>query len=178
MRFTYLRQPPKRYTFEQPKLKAWVEKQCRGKVLNLFAGRTLLKVNETRVDLDKAMPAQYHMDAGDFLKMAIEKDMKFDTVILDPPYNLRQSNEKYNGRYIGSFTKIKMQIPKILNPAGRVITLGYSTVGYPKKMGFSKIAVCVVCHNGDHNDTICIVEKQIPQKDLVAFTKLEVQNRD
>ena len=36
IKFTYLTQPPKRYTFEQPKLKAWTESMCKGEVLNLF----------------------------------------------------------------------------------------------------------------------------------------------
>jgi len=40
--FTYLSQPPKRYTFQQPKLKEWTEKWCKGKVLNLFAGIKML----------------------------------------------------------------------------------------------------------------------------------------
>ena len=55
--FTYLKQPPKRYTFEQPKLKKWVESWCNGKVLNLFAGRTLLDIDEYRIDVNKAMIA-------------------------------------------------------------------------------------------------------------------------
>lgn len=59
MEFTYLVQPPKRYTFEQPKLKEWVEQNCSGKVLNLFAGIVKLNVNEVRVDIDKNVPAEY-----------------------------------------------------------------------------------------------------------------------
>jgi len=166
MEFTYLTQPPKRYTFEMPQLRKWVEKQCKGKVLNLFAGRTLLKVDEVRVDMDKEMPADYHTDAESFLNWAIEKEMKFDTIILDPPYNMRKSREKYGGRYIGSFTKLKKLIPHILNPAGLVITLGYDSVGMSKSRGFDKVAVCLVCHNGDHQDTICLVEKKSPQTNL------------
>ena len=169
MRFTYLCQPPKRYTFEQPQLKQWVEKQCRGKVLNLFAGTTLLSVNETRNDMDPKTPAKYHLPADEFCKMAIDRKMKFDTVILDPPYNLRKSREKYHGRYFGSFTVIKRMIPDLLNNGGRIITLGYDTVGIGKKRGFEKIAVCVVCHNGDHNDTLCLVERKIPQLNLASY---------
>jgi hypothetical protein len=158
--FTYLEQPPKRYTFEMPQLRKWVEQQCNGKVLNLFAGKTLLTVDEIRVDIDKSVPADYHADAESFLKWAIEKGMKFDTVILDPPYNLRKSREKYNGRYIGKFTKIKRLIPSILSQNSTVITLGYSTNGFPRKQGFQKTAICIVNHKGDHNDTIVLVEKR------------------
>ena len=67
MDIVYLTQPPKRYTFEQPKLREWVEKQCKGKVLNLFAGRTKLNVDEYRVDFDKEVPADFYGDAFDFV---------------------------------------------------------------------------------------------------------------
>lgn len=161
MEFTYLTQPPKRYTFQQPKLKEWVESQCKGKVLNLFAGITKLNVNEVRVDIDKNVPADYYMKAEDFVDMAIKEGMKFDTIVLDPPYNLRKSREKYDGRYIGSFTKIKNKLPLILAKDGIIIHLGYDTVGMSKSRGFEKIGVCVVCHNGDHNDTLCLVERAL-----------------
>lgn len=161
MEFTYLAQPPKRYTFEQPKLKQWIEENCRGKVLNLFAGRVKLKVDEVRVDIDKNVPVDYCMDAFDFVNMAIERGLMFDTVVLDPPYNLRKSREKYGGRYIGSFTKIKNLLPKIINENGIVIILGYDTVGMSRSRGFEKVGICVVCHNGDHNDTLCVKEVKV-----------------
>ena len=159
--FTYLSQPPKRYTFQQPKLKEWTEKWCKGKVLNLFAGIVKLNVDEVRVDIDKNVLADYFMDAYDFVKMCISKGTKFDTIVLDPPYNLRKSREKYGGRYIGSFTKIKNELSKILNDGGLIIHYGYDSVGMSKSRGFKKIAVCLVCHNGDHNDTICLVERKV-----------------
>ena len=158
--FTYLMQPPKRYTFEQPKLKLWVETWCRGSVLNLFAGRVLLNCNETRVDIDENMPSHFTMDAMDFVEMAIAANMKFDSIILDPPYNLRKSREKYDGRFIGSLTKIKNKLPQIISLLGRVISLGYDTVGMSKSRGFRKLAICLVCHSGDHNDTIGLVEEK------------------
>jgi len=162
MEFTYLAQPPKRYTFQQPKLKKWVEEKCKGRTLNLFAGITKLNINETRVDIDKNALADYYMDAFKFVIHAKLTKMEFDTVILDPPYNLRKSREKYGGRYIGSFTKIKNALLSILSEEAIIITLGYDTVGMSKKRGFKKMAICVICHNGDHNDTLCLVEKKIP----------------
>lgn len=160
--FTYLAQPPRKYTFEQPKLKLWVESWCKGKVLNLFAGKTLLDIDEVRVDIDKDMPADYHMVAFEFI--STWQGDKFDTVILDPPYNIRKAREKYgtywNGGYIGKLTKIKNAIPSILEDnKSRIISLGYDTVGMSKSRGFEKIAICLVCHSGDHNDTLCLVEE-------------------
>lgn len=158
MDFTYLKQPPRKYTFEQPKLKKWVESYCKDKVLNLFAGRVILDVDETRVDIDDDMQADYYMDAYDFVKNC---DEKFDTIVLDPPYNIRKAREKYDGNWIGSFTKIKNALPNILNSNGRVITLGYSSVGMSESRGFKKIAICLVCHSGDFNDTIGVVEEYV-----------------
>jgi len=154
--FTYLAQPPKRYTFEQPKLKLWTEKWCKGKVLNLFAGKTMLIADEFRVDMDKEMPADYYGDAFEFINTT---DMRFDTIIFDPPYNIRKAREKYEGRYIGKGTKIKNYIKRILNPNARFISFGYDSVGMGKGRGFKKVGICLVCHNGDHNDTICLTEE-------------------
>lgn len=161
MQFEYLEQPPKRFTFEQPKLKKWVEKQCHGKVLNLFAGKTRLDVKETRVDLSNEFNPDYHMEAFDFVLMAKQKGWKYDTIILDPPYSLRKSMEKYKGKTCSTFVKIKEELPHILNPKGRVITFGYTSVCMGKVRGFQKIEVCLVCHGGSHHDTVCIVEEKI-----------------
>lgn len=168
LRFDYLYQPPKKYTFEQPELKLYVETWCIGKVLNLFAGKTKLNVDEIRVDVNPEMPADYHMDAFDFVTSWQREP--FDTIILDPPYNLRKAREKYSGKFIGSFTKIKDEIPRILKPGGLVITLGYDSVGMSRKRGFQKIAICLTCHLGDHNDTITVVEKYM-QQPLFEFSR-------
>lgn len=158
--FTYLMQPPRKYTFEMPKLKQYIENICHGKVLNLFAGKTRLNVNEMRIDLSNEYKPNYVIDAYSFVKLT---NMKFDTIILDPPYNIRKAREKYNGKYIGSFTKIKNEINRILNENGKIITLGYDSVGMSRCRGFEKINICLICHSGDHNDTICITEKRIDE---------------
>ena len=160
MEFTYLAQPPKKWTFEQPKLKEWTESKCKGKVLNLFAGKTKMNCDEVRVDVSNEFKPDFVQDAYEFVKTT---NIKFDTIIFDPPYNLRKSREKYNGKYIGSLTKIKNILSRILNNNGRIIHFGYDTVGMSKSRGFKKIAICLVCHNGDHNDTICLVEEKTSQ---------------
>lgn len=159
MEFTYLAQPPKRYTFAAPKLRKWIEGWCQGKVLNLFAGKTILNVDETRVDIDEEMPADYHLDARLFVGLLQYEKEHFDTVILDPPWNYRKAREKYEGRMIGRLTDLKNMLPLILHPKGRVISMGYSSVGMSKSRGFTKIALCLVCHGGDHNDAIGLVEE-------------------
>lgn len=159
--FTYLTQSPRKYTFEMPKLKKWTETNCKGKVLNLFAGKTKLNVNETRVDLNKDMLADYYMDAYAFVKMAKEKGWKYDTIIFDPPYNLRKSREKYFGVYTSELRKIKTLLPEIMNDGAIIISYGYDTTGMGKKRGFAKTGICMVNHSGDHNDTLCLIEQKI-----------------
>lgn len=161
MDFAYLLQPPKRYTFEQPKLKKWIESYCSGKVLNLFAGKVRLCVDEVRVDVSSEFNPDYCMDAEAFVDMAIRDGKFFNTIVLDAPFSLRKAREKYGGAYIGSFTKVKNKLPLILEEGGIVISLGYDTVGMSRSRGFEKIAICVVCHGGDHNDTLCVVERKI-----------------
>jgi len=161
IKFTYLKQPPSKFTFDMPKLKRWVEDRCEGKVLNLFAGKTMLGIDELRNDICIDMPAHYHLEVEEFIKMAVEKGLKFDTVILDPPYNSRKSREKYEGRYIGSFTKIKDILPQIITENGLVITFGYDTVGMSKSRGIEKIEICIICHNGDYQDTLGVMERRI-----------------
>lgn len=169
MEFTYLTQPPKKWTFEQPKLKKWVEDNCKGKVLNLFAGKVRLNIDELRVDISEENNPDIVQEAFEFVS---NTNMKFDTIILDPPYNLRKSREKYgDGRYIGSFTKIKNELVNILNPGGIIIHLGYDSVGMAKCRGFEKIAICLVCHNGDHNDTICLIDKQSSPNNSKKYTE-------
>jgi len=158
MTITYLTQPPKRWTFQQPKLKKWVESWCYGEVLNLFAGQTALNVNETRVDVSPQWKPDYCVDAYEFVTTT---GRTFDTIILDPPYNIRKAREKYEGRWIGKLTKIKNVLYGILRPHGRVISLGYDSVGMSRSRGFEKVALCVVCHGGDHNDTLCLVEEKV-----------------
>lgn len=168
--FTYLMQPPARYTFMQPQLKKWVESWCNGKTLNLFAGKVMMNCDEYRVDLDPEMPAHHHGDAYEFINTT---DLKFDTVIWDPPYSLRKGREKYEGRYIGKDTKIKNILNRVLNSKARIISLGYSSTGMSKSRGFEKIALCVVCHNGNHDDTIGVVEEFV-DKDLLALVEEKI----
>ena len=162
LEFHYLTQPPKRYTFEMPKLKLWVESQCKGRVLNLFGGSTRLRCNEISNDIDINMKTDYHMDVMEFVEKW--EGEPFNTVILDPPYNWRKAKEKYDGRMIGKYPQLKNKLLNIITKESIVITFGYDTVGMSKSRGFNKIAICLVCHGGDHRDTLCLVEEKIKPK--------------
>ncbi|MEK6890861.1 MAG: hypothetical protein AABX03_01865 [Nanoarchaeota archaeon] len=158
----YLEQPIKRYTFEMPKLKLWVESICEGKVLNLFAGKTKLNVDEIRNDLDGEVFANYHMDAFEFINYWIlEQKGKFDTVIVDPPYSDRKSMEKYGGRIVSKFRKLKDILPQIVNDNGIVISCGYHSTCLGRSRGFEKEQICLIGHSGSYHDTLVLVERKV-----------------
>ena len=145
----------KRYTFESPKIKKWVEENSSGRCLNLFAGKTKLNLDEVRNDIDKDALADYHLDAYDFVKQC--KD-KFDTIILDPPYAYRKAMEMYKGNYSSKFKLIADEIPRLLNKNGKVITFGYHTTFLGKKRDAELCKLCVFAHGGAQHATIGIIE--------------------
>lgn len=146
----------RRYTFESPKIKKWVEDNSKGKVLNLFAGKTKLNLDEVRNDIDKEALADYHLDALEFVKKCKQK---FDTIILDPPYAYRKAMEMYNGNYSSKFKQIADLVPNILKKDGKVISFGYHSTFLGKKRGFNLTKLCVFAHGGSQHCTIGIIEQ-------------------
>jgi len=136
----------RRYTFQSPKIKKWVEENSKGKCLNLFAGKTKLNIDEVRNDLDYTALKDYQMDALDFVKYAIKNKMMFDTVILDPPYAYRKAMEMYNGNYSSKFKQIADLIPNLLNKEGIVISFGYHSTFLGKKRNAILNKLCVFAH--------------------------------
>jgi tRNA G10 N-methylase Trm11 len=142
------------------KIRNWVLQHCIGRVLNLYAGPTVLSEyglkNEIRNDLNEDMPAHTHFDA---LDCVIQYDNpEFDTIILDPPYAARKSMEMYNGKLASSFMMVKSYIPRILFPGGRVITLGYHSVSMGSVRNFEVESIAIFSHGGAIHDTIGTVE--------------------
>jgi hypothetical protein len=150
----------RRYTFECPKIKEWVESKSSGLVLNLFAGKTKLNLNEIRNDIDETMLADYHKDALDFvIEWAYLKEYKkFDTIILDPPYAYRKGMEMYNGNMCSRFKLIADNLPYIIRPNAKIISLGYHSTFMGKVRGYRLENLCVFAHGGAQHCTIGIVE--------------------
>jgi hypothetical protein len=146
----------RRYTFESPRIRTWVENNSIGKCLNLFAGRTKLNLDEVRNDLDELALAEYHMDAVDFVKQW--QGDKFNTIILDPPYAYRKAMEMYNGNYTSRFKILADIIPGILLSDNRVISLGYHSTFLGKRRHAELTTLCVFAHGGAQHSTIGIVE--------------------
>lgn len=153
----HMRCPLHRYTFSVKSIRDWVERNCEGRVLNLFAGLTRLAVDELRNDLDAAMPADHHLDALDFLRGW--QSEKFQTILLDPPYALRKSMELYKGIIFSPFRQMKDALPSCLKPGGLVITFGYHSIVMGNGRGFELERLAVFSHGGAIHDTIASIER-------------------
>ena len=152
----YMKTPLYRMTFRNSRIRVWVEKQCVGRVLNLFAGETELAANELRNDIRPDTTAHYHMDAVDFITEWSGE--KFDTVVLDPPYSYRKSMEMYDGASCSRFNLLKNRLCRVLKKGARVITFGYHSVSMGQKRGFAQERALLMSHGGAIHDTIAVVE--------------------
>lgn len=156
VKFEYIKCPLHRYTFSIRNIREFVERESNGKVLNLFAGKTKLNLDEVRNDLDPEALADYRKDALKFVKDW--KGKKFDTIILDPPYAYRKSMEMYKGIVASPFKLLKEELPRILNKGGKIITFGYHSNVMGSNRGFKVYKIGLFSHGGAIHDTICSIE--------------------
>jgi hypothetical protein len=119
-------------------------------------------------DLDPAYKTTYNMDALDFLKTL--DDNTIDFLLYDPPYSPRQVSECYKklGKTVNMETtqssfwgNLKKEIARIIKPCGYVISFGWNFNGIGKTKGFEIVEILNVAHGGQHNDTICTVERKV-----------------
>lgn len=146
------------YTFKSGKMKKWVEDNSSGYVLNLFAGKTKLALNEHRNDIDSYALSDSNLDALEFV--LTYDGPKFNTVILDPPYSYRKAMEMYKGSYCSKFKLLADNITKIIKPDARIISFGYHSTFMGKIRGFKLWSLCVFAHGGAQHCTIGIIEKR------------------
>ena len=151
----------KRYTFESPQIREWVESRCIGKTLNLFSGKTKLNIDEVRNDIDVDALKDFQMDALDFVLYATENKLMFDTILLDPPYAYRKAMEMYKGNYTSRFKQIADNLDFILNPNGIIISFGYHSTFMGNVRKYKLKEMCVFAHGGAQHCTIAIVEERV-----------------
>lgn len=148
MKFKRIKTIHRRWTFENTDILDWVKIHSKGRILNLFAGNTSLYLNEIRVDINKQIPADYHMDVLEFVNTY--QGEKFDTVIIDP-------NVKH--RYSDLMLKLKDNLYKVLNPNATVINISTNSSGMGKERGFEIIEICLFNYTKPLSDSIGVVEK-------------------
>ena len=119
-------------------------------------------------DLDTTYSTDYHEEAQDFLKRF--EDNSIDVVLYDPPYSPRQISECYKklnktvtmtDTNSGYFVKFKDEIARVLKPNGICISFGWNTNGIGSKRNFEILEILDVAHGGNHNDTLCTVERKL-----------------
>lgn len=111
-------------------------------------------------------PCPYKRDALE--ELARWKDESWDGILFDPPYSPRQLKECYQnmGKSLHDtkssvWSKWKDETAKKIKPCGKCISFGWSSNGLGKCRGFEIIEILLVAHGGNHNDTICVVERKI-----------------
>ena len=126
--------------------------------------------DDYRNDLNPDIPAKYHLEANDFLKLWETESI--DGIILDPPYSNRQLKECYT--FLGikkiPYEMSKMfpysynvfEINRILKPGGVLLKFGWNSNRLSRL--FKIIHVLVVNHGGRHTDTICTAQIKIQQR--------------
>lgn len=150
---------PNRWTFTSKKIRRWVEKHLRGRVLNACAGKTMLTHDHEiiRNDIDTDRDADLHVDVceiADHLEHG-----SFDTVVYDPPFSSHQATRTYDGQEVGDDGVAKQEFDALLRPGGRVIQLGYTTTCMPMSLGYPRKAVAVFNTLGRMNDVLGSVDE-------------------
>ena len=122
-------------------------------------------------DINPETKAAYHLDAGAFLDMLYNKGVKADLVLFDPPYSPRQIAECYHALNIdvtmqttqsAAFKRqIREKIHAMLALGGIVLSFGWNSVGMGIERGYKPVEMLIVCHGGDHNDTLCVAEMKM-----------------
>ncbi len=91
-----------------------------------------------------------------------------DVVLFDPPYSPRQLKECYDNQGMvlhdtksSVWSNWKNVIASKIKVGGLCLSFGWSSQGLGKNRGFEIIEIMLIAHGGNHNDTICVVERKI-----------------
>ena len=159
MKISMIRAQCNRYTFQPQAIHDFVASKIEGtKILNLFAGKTILNSNEIRVDNDPTLSnIHFRMDVKKFLNTHNEL---WNTIIYDPPWNERKAKEKYDGRWIGKFTKLKDRIVEILKLNGIIISAGYEIDNFGKQRGMQLEEIAIINPSGEFRPFFITIERK------------------
>ena len=159
---------PNKNTFSIKPIKELIYKYHNNNLISIEPFANSSKIGIITNDLDPDFDTDYHLDALDFLKLFDNNSI--DIIYYDPPFSPRQVSECYKklGMTVNMETtqssfwgNLKKEISRITKPGGIVISFGWNSNGIGKINGFEIIEILMVAHGGNHNDTICTVEKKI-----------------
>ena len=128
-------------------------------------------------DLNPKTEAEHHMEARDFLRMLVSQKVMADLLIFDPPYSPRQVSEVYSEIGLTATMKdtqtanMKKECRELMrqlsSPGTVVLSFGWNSVGMGP--GWHTEEILLVCHGGDHNDTICLAERMLLKQEELPF---------
>ncbi len=166
---------PSSDTFSIQPIKEFVKRHLNGVSIDPFARNSRFATYTN--DLNPNTLADYHMDAVEFLKMIADDGIKADCVIFDPPYSPRQIVECYHEAGLTPKMKdtqsarfkadCRDQIRRIVKHGGIVLNFGWNTVGHGPEFEIEELMI--VCHGGDHNDTLCFSERRVSEQISMAI---------
>jgi hypothetical protein len=173
MHIEYVYALPNKNTCDIKPIREFIKREIpkAGLTIDPFARKqTFCKVTN---DLNPEYKTTYNLKSIDFLKTF--EDESVDFIIYDPPFTPRQVKECYDSIGIECmqddtrttfWSRDKDEIARIIKPGGKVVSLGFNSVGMGKSRGFIKQKILIVCHGGNHNDTICTLEIKSHEKQL------------
>jgi hypothetical protein len=119
-------------------------------------------------DIDPSTTAEHHMEARAFLGMLIDRGVKADLVLLDPPYSPTQITRAYASAGLSTsrddtqnarlWRECRELLTRIALPGAVAITCGWNSTGMCHP--WIKNEVLIVNHGGAHNDTICVTSSK------------------
>lgn len=166
LRIERLFEMPRKWTFQMPKLRAWVESHIEGSTLNLFGGVVRLShpsggmidhndINTTLANREE----DFNLDAFDLTHWGNFRGV-YDTVIFDPPYSAHQAVVSYGVKKQQRVSHARDVVEFVLAPRGRVVSLGFNSTGMSMSRGFEKEDILLVNCGGSHNDYIVMSERR------------------
>jgi hypothetical protein len=162
---------PNAETFSVPPIGAFVQKYLAQSTTSVDPFARNKRWATWTNDLNPNTAADFHQDATEFMGTLADAEIVADLILIDPPYSPRQVKECYDGIGIKMQQKdallgwsrglLREQINRVLSPHGVVLWFGWNTTGMGKKYGFAPFEILLVCHGGNHNDTICMAERRL-----------------
>lgn len=161
-------------TFSIPTIMEFVRRWSIGKVESVDPFARNSRVAIYRNDLNPKTNAEHHMPADEFLLHLNRVGVVSDLIILDPPYSPRQISELYKEIGItcgmkdtqtASFMRrVCDAAHKLTRPGTIVLSFGWNSVGMGLGNLYAIKEILLVNHGGHHNDTICMAQERIEDK--------------
>jgi hypothetical protein len=171
---------PNRWTFQSPKVKAWVEHHLDGRVLNACCGITHLEHDAeiVRNDLQHRIThddtvcetdADTHVDVHSLTSEFPEN--AFDTVVFDPPFSDHQSSQSYSLTRGVDQGSVADELDAVLKPGGTLVACGFTTLPLGATPGYAVDSVAVWNLLGRQRDWLGIALTNADQDALPGTTR-------